>query len=73
MKAPKKTKVPNYDHPIWTPFEVWSYFRISRAKVYDMLRLGKLPHYKIGDNYRILKADLDAWAKEIRFDPEEYK
>ena len=65
-------KAPRYDHPIWTPLEVWTYYRVSRSWVYRQLQLGNMPHIKIGGGYRIIRAVLEEWMKQYTVTPGEY-
>lgn len=48
---------------IFTPEEASRYLRVHEQTVYRRLRAGKLPGAKIGDQWRIRKADLDEYLK----------
>ncbi|OFV99073.1 MAG: hypothetical protein A3H94_05545 [Acidobacteria bacterium RIFCSPLOWO2_02_FULL_60_20] len=48
---------------ILTPEEASRYLRVHSQTVYRRLRAGKLPGAKIGDQWRIRKADLDDYLK----------
>lgn len=47
--------------PIMTTAEVARYLRIHPSTVYRLLRLGKLPGFKIGADYRFNKGEIDHW------------
>lgn len=46
-----------------TPEEAARYLRVHPQTVYRRLRAGMLPGAKVGDQWRIRKADLDAYLK----------
>jgi excisionase family DNA binding protein len=48
---------------ILTPEEAARYLRVHSQTVYRRLRAGKLPGAKVGDQWRIRKADLDQHLK----------
>ncbi|OFV99185.1 MAG: hypothetical protein A3F68_00575 [Acidobacteria bacterium RIFCSPLOWO2_12_FULL_54_10] len=62
------------DSKILTAEEASRYLRVHSQTVYRRLRAGKLPGAKIGDQWRIRKADLDDYLKgsmqESKFDDE---
>ncbi len=51
------------EHEILTPEEVARYLRINAQTTYRLLRVGKLPGIKIGQQWRIRKADLDTYLQ----------
>ena len=46
---------------IYTVPQVAEYLQISRSKMYDWVKKGKIPHVRIGRNVRIRESDLQAW------------
>ncbi len=44
-----------------TPEEVAEYVRVNPQTIYRLLRGGKLPGAKIGHQWRVRRADLDAY------------
>ena len=40
--------------------EVAKYLRVSRQTVYNLIRAGNIPHFKVGNKVRIKRADLEA-------------
>lgn len=48
---------------IFTPGEAARYLRVHSQTVYRRLRAGKLPGAKVGDQWRIRKADLEEYLK----------
>ena len=46
---------------IYTVPQVAEYLQISRSKIYDWVKKGKIPHVRIGRNVRIRESDLQAW------------
>ena len=61
-------------HEILTPEEAAGYLRVHTQTVYRRLRAGTLPGAKVGDQWRLRKADLDDYLKgrtrETAFDEE---
>jgi excisionase family DNA binding protein len=59
---------------ILTPEEAARYLRVHSQTIYRRLRAGKLPGAKVGDQWRIRKADLDQHLKgrvqDERYDEE---
>jgi len=54
---------------ILTPEEASRYLRVHSQTIYRRLRAGKLPGAKIGDQWRIRKADLDEYLKGSMAEP----
>ncbi len=48
------------DRAVMTPEEAAAYLRVNPQTVYRLLRRGTLPGVKIGRQWRIRRADLDA-------------
>lgn len=40
--------------------EVAKLLRMSRQTIYNMIREGRIPHFRIGTKVRFIRADLDA-------------
>ena len=49
------------DYDLLTPEEVAEYVRVNPQTIYRLLRSGRLPGAKIGHQWRVRKADLDAY------------
>ena len=46
---------------IWTVPEAARYLKISRAKLYYLVKRREIPHIKIGRNKRIMLSELEKW------------
>lgn len=46
--------------------EVADVFRVSTMTIYRLIEKGELPAYRVGKNYRILRADVDAYLTRAR-------
>jgi excisionase family DNA binding protein len=46
---------------IMTADEVAEYLRMNRAMIYRLLKRKELPGFKIGTDFRLRRADIDAW------------
>ena len=57
---------------IYTIPQVAEYLQISRSKMYDWVKRGKIPYILIGRNKRIRESDLLAWieANTVRANPD---
>jgi len=42
------------------------YLKLSKPKLYPMIRQGKIPGFKIDGSLRFCKADIDKWLEEKR-------
>ena len=51
----------NYE--MLTNTEVAGYLKMSKSKVYQMVKEGELPAVRIRKNVRVLQSDLDAWIQ----------
>lgn len=47
--------------PLLTVAEVADVLRVSNMTVYRLIKAGELPALRVGKNYRIRQADLDAY------------
>ena len=46
---------------IMTVAEVAEYLKVHRATIYRMARIGKIPAFKIGDDWRFDKDAIEKW------------
>ena len=44
--------------------EVAEYLKMSKPKVYDLVKREKIPYIRLGRNVRIRESDLDSWLEE---------
>ena len=44
--------------------EAAALLRVHRATLYRLLKNGKIPHVKVGNNYRLDRDVLTAWMKD---------
>ena len=54
------------DEQLLTVAEVADRLRVSTMTVYRLVKAGELPAYRVGKNYRIRSADLDAYLSAGR-------
>lgn len=45
--------------------EVSNLLRVSRQTIYNMIRTGKLPHFRVGTKVRFNRADIEALMKPV--------
>ena len=45
--------------------EVSKLLRVSRQTIYNMIRAGKIPHFRVGNKVRFNRADIEAMMKPI--------
>lgn len=45
--------------------EVADYLRVSRQTVYTLVRVGKLPHFRVGNKVRFKRADIERLTKTV--------
>lgn len=50
------------DHTFYTPDEVAKILKLSKGTVYDLLKKGKIPSYRVGKKVRISPTDLEAYT-----------
>lgn len=48
---------------VMTLYEVADYIRAHYTTVYRMVRRGELPAFKIGDEYRVRRSELNRWIQ----------
>jgi excisionase family DNA binding protein len=49
--------------------EVAKYLKLSKSKVYYLVKRNELPHIRIGRNVRVLETDLLVWIQKKRNSP----
>jgi len=52
------------DKPILTLKEVAEYLKLSELSLYRLLHKGKIPGFKIGQQWRFTKNTIDKWIDE---------
>ena len=55
--------------PLLTAAEVADQLRVSTMTVYRLIRRGELPAVRVGRNYRVREADLEAFLDDQVVDP----
>lgn len=45
--------------------EVANLLRVSRQTIYNMIRTGKLPHFRVGTKVRFNRSDIEALMKPV--------
>lgn len=50
----------------YTPEELAQLLRVSKLTVYDLIKKGELPAYRVGKQMRVDSADLDAYKRKMR-------
>lgn len=45
--------------------EVAKLLRVSRQTIYNMIRAGKIPHFRVGNKVRFPRADIEALMKPV--------
>jgi excisionase family DNA binding protein len=49
--------------PVMT-VETCDYLRIHRTTIYRLIKSGKIPHFRIGSDYRFSREAIDEWMKD---------
>ncbi len=49
------------DSDIFTLKELSNYLKISELSVYRLLKIGKIPAFKVGQQWRFKKPSIDRW------------
>ena len=57
------------DGEMLTTDELIRWLGLGRTKVYELLRSGEIPSYKIGRVRRIRRQDVEAWLERNRYQP----
>lgn len=55
------------DKDWYSPDELWRWLGLGRTKIYELLRCGEIPSYKIGRVRRIRRQDIEAWLERKRY------
>jgi len=55
--------------PLMKAPELMNYLRISRTKLWQLVKEGGLPAYRIGGDFRYRKSEIDAWLEAQRHEP----
>lgn len=50
----------------FSPDELWRWLGLGRTKIYELLRSGEIPSYKIGRVRRVRRQDIEAWLERNR-------
>jgi excisionase family DNA binding protein len=50
----------------YSPDELWRWLGLGRTKIYELLRSGEIPSYKIGRVRCIRRRDIEAWLERNR-------
>jgi len=56
----QETKTPE---EIMTTKDLESFLKVSRSKVYELIKIDGFPAYRVGSEFRILKNELIDWVK----------
>lgn len=51
----------------YSPDELWRWLGLGRTKIYELLRSGEIPSYKIGRVRRIRREDIEAWLERNKY------
>ena len=51
----------------YSPDELWRWLGLGRTKIYELLRSGEIPSYKIGRVRRIRRQDIEVWLERNRY------
>lgn len=54
-----------FENDTLTVPEVAQVLRVSRQTIYNMIRTGKIPHFRVGTKVRFNRADIEAMMKPI--------
>jgi len=46
-----------------TTEEVGAYLHINRSTIYRLIRAGRIPCFRLGDEYRFNREQIDEWCK----------
>ena len=55
--------------PLMKTPEVMDYLKVSRTKLWQLVKEGGLPAYRIGGDFRYRKSEIDAWLQAQRHLP----
>lgn len=54
------------DNTSYTTEEIARLLKISKLKVYDLIKKGELPSYRVGKQMRVDQSDLEAYKQNTR-------
>ena len=54
--------------PLMKTTDVMNYLKISRTKLWQLVKQSGLPAYRIGGDFRYRKSEVDAWLEAQRHD-----
>jgi excisionase family DNA binding protein len=49
---------------VMIPPEVCAYLRIHRSTLFRLIEAGKIPHFRIGSDYRFNREMIEAWMRD---------
>jgi len=52
-----------FDRMLYSPTEVARLINFGRTRVYELIKLGKIPSIKVDGRTRVRRKDLDAWIE----------
>jgi excisionase family DNA binding protein len=53
--------------PVMTVKDICSYLRIHHTTLYRMLKAEKIPHFRVGADYRFSREAIDEWMKNQKY------
>ncbi|WP_090694034.1 substrate-binding domain-containing protein [Bacillus sp. 166amftsu] len=62
----RESEESSMDHHSYTTEEVANRLKVSKLTVYDLIKKGKLPSYRVGRQMRIDAADLEQYIKQMK-------
>ena len=63
MAAKNKPDKPAPHPSVMTVMELSEYLRVHRTTIYRLLETGKIPHFRIGSDYRFQRDAIDEWCQ----------
>jgi excisionase family DNA binding protein len=54
------------DHRLMTTRELMSFLNLSRTKIWELVKKGDLPAFKLGGDYRYRQSEVVAWLENFR-------
>ncbi len=49
---------------VMIPSEVCAYLRIHRSTLFRLIEAGKIPHFRIGSDYRFNRETIETWMRD---------
>ena len=59
----------NLNHEMMNIEEVAQYLKMSERAIYDWVKTGKIPAFKLGNTWRFKKSEIDGWMESNRTGP----